>query len=129
MINGITSDAMRALIDYDWPGNVRELRNTIERGVVTSDNGYIELRNLPNDISKLNLTSTVAKTASDVKAPASPPLRHAAETDSVDSNYLHYRSNLAKALMEEHGGNKALVARSMGISRSTLYRILNEIQD
>ena len=32
----LSSDALRALIDYDWPGNVRELENSIERGVVLS---------------------------------------------------------------------------------------------
>ncbi len=32
----LSTDAMRALIDYDWPGNVRELENAIERGVVLS---------------------------------------------------------------------------------------------
>src|SRR6516164_101361 len=32
----LSSDAMRALVDYDWPGNVRELENSIERGVVLS---------------------------------------------------------------------------------------------
>jgi len=33
---------------YDWPGNVRELQNVIERAVITSRNGYLNLsRALP----------------------------------------------------------------------------------
>ena len=45
-ICGISPAAMQALIKYKWPGNIRELRNTIERGVIMSENGYIELENL-----------------------------------------------------------------------------------
>ena len=33
----LSTDALRALVDYDWPGNVRELENSIERGVVLSN--------------------------------------------------------------------------------------------
>ncbi len=29
---GVTPEALQALMDYDWPGNVRELENVIERG-------------------------------------------------------------------------------------------------
>ncbi|HSE49396.1 MAG TPA: sigma-54 dependent transcriptional regulator [Terriglobales bacterium] len=33
-VHNITTDALRALMDYNWPGNVRELENVIERAVV-----------------------------------------------------------------------------------------------
>jgi formate hydrogenlyase transcriptional activator len=32
----VSSDAMRALCEYDWPGNIRELQNLIERAVILS---------------------------------------------------------------------------------------------
>ena len=37
-IQGISQNALYALMDYRWPGNVRELRNVIERGVITTGN-------------------------------------------------------------------------------------------
>jgi DNA-binding NtrC family response regulator len=47
----LSSDAMRALMDYDWPGNVRELENCIERGVVLSSGTVIGSELLPGHIS------------------------------------------------------------------------------
>ena len=42
-ISGLTLSDKQKLISYRWPGNVRELQNIIERAVITSDNGVINL--------------------------------------------------------------------------------------
>jgi DNA-binding NtrC family response regulator len=47
----LSSDALRALVDYEWPGNVRELENAIERGVVLSSNQVIGSELLPGHIT------------------------------------------------------------------------------
>jgi DNA-binding NtrC family response regulator len=47
----LSTDAMRALVDYDWPGNVRELENAIERGVVLSSGPVIGAELLPGHIT------------------------------------------------------------------------------
>src|ERR1700742_3369521 len=47
----LSSDAMRALVDYEWPGNVRELENCIERGVVLSSGPVIGPDLLPGHIT------------------------------------------------------------------------------
>jgi DNA-binding NtrC family response regulator len=47
----LTSDALRALVDYDWPGNVRQLENAIERGVVLSSGPQIGADLLPGEIT------------------------------------------------------------------------------
>jgi PAS domain S-box-containing protein len=42
-------DCIRRLKSYDWPGNVRELQNVIERAVITSRDGILNLdRALPD---------------------------------------------------------------------------------
>jgi DNA-binding NtrC family response regulator len=46
-ITGVSDDMLRKLNTHDWPGNVRELRNSIERGVILGDDGYLESRHLP----------------------------------------------------------------------------------
>ncbi len=47
----LSTDAMRALMDYEWPGNVRELENCIERGVVLSSGPMIGSDLLPGHIT------------------------------------------------------------------------------
>ena len=47
----LSSDALRALVDYEWPGNVRELENSIERGVVLSNGPIIGSDLLPGHIT------------------------------------------------------------------------------
>jgi len=42
-IEPFTADCVRRLEAYAWPGNVRELQNVIERAVITSRNGRLDL--------------------------------------------------------------------------------------
>jgi len=44
---GCSSDAMAHLMEHHWPGNIRELENMIERLVVLSQSGTIEVSDLP----------------------------------------------------------------------------------
>jgi len=49
-INGISPEALKALMDHHWPGNVRELENAIERAVVLSQSDLIEHHLLPDAV-------------------------------------------------------------------------------
>jgi PAS domain S-box-containing protein len=42
-IDPLTPDSKRRLKSYAWPGNIRELQNIMERAVITSQNGQINL--------------------------------------------------------------------------------------
>ncbi|HSK46866.1 MAG TPA: sigma 54-interacting transcriptional regulator, partial [Coriobacteriia bacterium] len=46
----LSSEAMKALAEYQWPGNIRELENTIERIVILSHSDEIGLDELPSEI-------------------------------------------------------------------------------
>jgi DNA-binding NtrC family response regulator len=48
--HGVTTDAMRILVDADWPGNVRQLRNLIESMVVLAPEDEIRPSDIPADI-------------------------------------------------------------------------------
>lgn len=45
----VISDAVKEqFMKYSWTGNVRELSNVVERGVITADNGIVEISDLPD---------------------------------------------------------------------------------
>jgi len=49
----IAPGAMRALEAYVWRGNVRELENVVERAVILSRGGAIQLQHLPEEFQSL----------------------------------------------------------------------------
>jgi DNA-binding NtrC family response regulator len=116
-ITGVSEAARRLLIAYDWPGNVRELRNAIERAVVLSDDGTIDEADLPAQI-----------------AGASAPLR---PTDAALAE-LPFAEARARALeafdrsfvaaaLERHGANVSATARSLGLHRQSLQKLLRRL--
>src|SRR5580700_10299925 len=61
----LSSDAMRALVDYEWPGNVRELENVIERGVVLSSGTSIGVDLLPGHLTGSSYSSSLLEHSPD----------------------------------------------------------------
>ncbi|HEU4364339.1 MAG TPA: sigma 54-interacting transcriptional regulator [Candidatus Krumholzibacteria bacterium] len=49
----LPDDAAAAFTSYPWPGNVRELRNVIERALITSGGGPLNLQRVLPDVSPL----------------------------------------------------------------------------
>jgi DNA-binding NtrC family response regulator len=96
----LDDQAMAALQHYAWPGNVRELENVMERLVVLSRKGTVEVKDLPQAIRR------EADTRHTVVLPGT--LRDLERTRIL-------------ATLEEAKGNKKLAARRLGIHRSTLY--------
>ena len=47
-VAGLSTEAMRRLLQYPWPGNVRELRNCLESLVILSRKPTIEATDLPH---------------------------------------------------------------------------------
>jgi two-component system nitrogen regulation response regulator NtrX len=42
----VSKTTLMALMDYDWPGNVRELKNAVERFMIMSSSGMIDIKDL-----------------------------------------------------------------------------------
>jgi DNA-binding NtrC family response regulator len=99
---GIASDAMRRLQEHRWPGNVRELSEVIRDGVLQGDADLLREENL----SILGRPLQGGPTAD-----ASVRLQ-----DVVDRHVL--------GVLKDCAGNKLRAADRLGISRSTLYRML-----
>jgi transcriptional regulator with PAS, ATPase and Fis domain len=107
----LNPEVMAVLRAYSWPGNVREMRNIIENLLLTSREEEVALDELPAEL--LDETGTIG-----VAEPV--PLQSASleETERVA---------IARAVHGAHG-NLAQAARSLGVSRSTLYRKLELYQ-
>jgi DNA-binding NtrC family response regulator len=98
--------ALGKLLQHSWPGNVRELSSVLETALLETVDGVIR----PGDLS-LPLGGDAAKQPS-VLLPA-PDLN----LDEVIRRHVQY-------VLDLNRGNKLRAARQLGISRSTLYRIL-----
>ena len=97
-IDGVSPDAMGALMAHDWPGNVRELRNVLERGAVVTTGTVIQL----NDLGL------------PVKSEAMPRAGTLASLEEVEKRHV-------AAVLGHTGGNVSQSARILGIDRVTLY--------
>lgn len=65
-VNPLTGEQIERLTAYGWPGNVRELQNVMERAVITSRAGELNLDSaLPAGPLKTALTATAPEAAGD----------------------------------------------------------------
>lgn len=103
---GISPTAMKRLRGYLWPGNVRQLENVIERAISLVEGDTIEEQHLPDFLF------------SDLHAPA--------DKRSFGSGISNIESVEKKAILEAvfRFRERQQAAKSLGISRSTLYRRL-----
>jgi two-component system NtrC family response regulator len=97
----LREDALDAIEQHKWPGNIRELENCIKRATIMADSSAITAEDLglntPDEGSSLNLRQ----------------IRDEAEKQAVLKVMARVDGNIAKA------------AELLGISRPTLYDLLN----
>ncbi len=116
----LTADAMNSLLPYNWPGNVRELRTAMEHGVVMASGPKITLRELPMAVRQATGGGSLPGAATSVQAfgeKSSPLDIHATE-----------RKLIMQALASTKG-NVTAAAKKLGISRRTLHRKINEMNN
>jgi len=104
----IAEEAMVHLWEYDWPGNVRELENLLERLVILSEDGRIEVDHLPPSIRSF---------ISEKKIP-----RPTLGEDGLDLNSAveEFENRLIEEALRRTKGNKQAAARLLGLKRTTL---------
>lgn len=109
-----TIEALRA---YDWPGNLRELRNAIERGVIMSGgNPAISPEDMALPSLKTPRESTVTPAGLSLSFDHEPTLNE-------------IRDTYVMLLLQNHDGNRKLVAKALGMSERNTYRLLGKLLD
>lgn len=108
-VQGLSRDALDRLCRHEWPGNVRELENTIRGAVSKCDGASLELRHLPSLEKPAPVGFELRPTAA----------RSVRLQDVVEEHVLE--------ILRRCDGNKLRAAELLGISRSTLYRMLDSV--
>ncbi len=103
-ITGFTPQTIQTLNNYGWPGNIRELENRIKRAVIMAQ----EQKLTPAD---LDLESPYEK----YEGKGLKEAREAIETD------------LIQRALSKNKGNMTQTAAALGISRPTLYELMEKL--
>ena len=101
-VKGISPDAAELLKGHSWSGNIRELSNCIEKAVILSENEFL--------------------TAADLEIIPARPSVEVYGTDTLEET----EEKAIRAAMARFGGNLSMVAKSLEISRPTLYAKLKK---
>lgn len=103
-VTALNPEAQKKLESCHWNGNIRELKNCLEKAVILADNEVLGLRDL-----KLQ-----------IPAPSKKPLCPGEETLEMAEE------RVIRTAMERYEGNLTQVAKSLDISRPTLYAKLKK---
>jgi two-component system response regulator AtoC len=98
--------ALARLLQHNWPGNIRELASVLEAALLDAENGIIRPEHL--SLSFDSPLHGMQQTAPNIKE---------LSLDAVIHRHVQY-------VLDSNHGNKLRTACQLGISRSTLYRIL-----
>jgi two-component system NtrC family response regulator len=102
-INGFSDDAVTAIESYSWPGNVRELENKIKGAVIMADSKLV--------------------TAADLQL---TPGEERPESLNLREVRAQAESKAIRVALTKSYGNISKAAELLGITRPTLYDLLNK---
>jgi len=107
----IAPEVLQAIQNYDWPGNVRELENVLERAVILSQGGRLELSYFPEELFRgkdaVSLNFQIQMNRS--------------FRDNLDMVEEQFEQRFIALILQEVKGNREKAAKRLGISVKTLY--------
>lgn len=116
-VSGLGEDAIRSLMSGQWRGNIRELRNCIEKAVILSDSNELSAA----DIGIGSNDGISGSFAAD--STSGPEL---GDGYNGDETLEMVEERAIRAAVRRYDGNLSLVAKSLDISRPTLYSKLKK---
>jgi DNA-binding NtrC family response regulator len=115
--DGFTTAALEAMAAHPWPGNVRELEHTVERAVLLARGRWIEADDLALEQHRApRIAESLPAGDADERAWV--------ELDGLRLDEVEAR--LIERAMQRFDGNVNLAAEALGLSRSALYRRLQQ---
>lgn len=111
-IKGISKSALQVCLQYPWPGNVRELENVIERAVILSPGEFIVPESLPANVRERK------------PATSGEALRHLTLEEAMD----RAERQIILETLDSFSWNRQLSARTLGVSRTTLFNKMRRFQ-
>ncbi|MGP1682947.1 MAG: sigma-54 interaction domain-containing protein [Giesbergeria sp.] len=109
-------DALALLMGQPWRGNIRELRNVLEQAAMRSDTHSIDAEQLTRI-----LRETGVEPAAPLAESSPAAVDDAALLRPLAEQVAEVEQRAIAAALRASGGNKQAAARSLGISRATLY--------
>ena len=119
-VRRLDARAQELLLAYPWPGNVRELSHVIERAVLWSRGGGLDLEHLALDGAAVDDPPPAPRGAGTAPGPgpSSPGL------PPVGIDLEQWEKSLIEQALRESDGNQTKAAARLGITRDTLrYRL------
>ena len=107
-------EAMALLLHYDWPQNYNQLIRVIGKVATLAGNGPIT-----KEIVFEALTTEMLFTQGETELCANTFLDLTKPLSEINSDII-------RILLEQNGGNQSQTAKSLGISRTTMWRMLKE---
>jgi PAS domain S-box-containing protein len=107
-IPALDPESLASLSRYAWPGNVRELRNVLEKGLILWQSGTLKL-NVPE------IEANPDESSVQISLPPDKTFRELSR---------EFERLICIEAIRRSGGNRTAAARSLGLSRDSLYRHL-----
>lgn len=104
-------DAMARLMEHHWPGNIRELKNMIERLVIMSQSGTIEVSDLPERFQRRSVT------AEQIASPFTVFSDHGVD---LPQEVQQFEYRMIDGALQQANGIKSKAAQLLHLNRSTL---------
>ena len=123
-VKHIDHQALSALKLHRWRGNIRELKNAIEKAVIMSEGETLTLQDLQMSIS-LPDNSQSSRNPMSLGGGASQAQGKGEQEYNGETLEMQEERTI-RAAMEKCGGNLSLVAKTLNISRPTLYSKLKK---
>ena len=123
-IERVGSDLLDLIEVYPWPGNIRELRNVVERAVVICDGDTLHVAHLPPALTEPDDPRACRPRHDD--RPAEVEAERSIHHDLERARQAFMRRMIVDAL-RSFDGSRSQTARSLGISRKTLYNWMRRL--